>query len=259
MRQQLGALRQYNVDAVIILVSAAVLSAAELAPATEGRAAVFINRTVPESHLFSVSCDNKEGARAIADHLYATGSRRAALVCGRPGSVTDTERRHAFVARLAELGMVLTANISSGEFSYRAGHRAAVEIARSRSTDAVFCSTDILAAGVMDRLRDEFGVAIPRELSVIGFDDIDMASWPHYALTTFRYPVDAVVDRTIQLLLEWNRESIGICFDHRLSGELVIRESTAGNRHRLPATRRSERPPGRSAEHGPHDRGSTDP
>lgn len=238
MRQQLTALRQYSVDAAVVLVSAAVLPTAELSAATEGRTTILVNRTAPGSSLLSVSCDNIEGARAIADHFYALGHRRVAFLGGRPGSITDAERRDAFAARLAELGMVLTAGLSAGEFSYRAGHAAAAQIVGARSTDAVFCVTDIVAAGAMDALRGAFGVAVPDALSIAGFDDIDMASWPHYALTTFRYPVDAVVGRIVRLLVDGEGTSCEESNDHRLPGELVVRATTGPRPRRGQRSRR---------------------
>ena len=226
IRQQLVAIRQYNVGAVIILVSAEVLSGTELSRATEGRTAILLNRLAPETNLASVSCDNAQGARALADHLYALGHRRAAFVGGRAGSSTNQEREHAFIARLAELGMTLIANIGTGDFSYAAGYQAAKRIANGVSTDAVFFSTDILAAGGMDGLRDAFGVAVPEEMSIVGFDDIEMASWPHYALTTYRYPAQAVVERCISILSEKSGGYGPTSTLHRITGELVVRRST---------------------------------
>ncbi len=56
--------------------------------------------------------------------------------------------------------------------------------------DGAFCVTDLLACGFMDAARFEFGIDIPGDLCVIGFDDIDQAGWSSYALTTFRQPVE---------------------------------------------------------------------
>ena len=225
IKQQLAALRQYNVDAVVI-VSAAPLSGAALSWATEGRTTIMINRTVPDSGLSSVCCNNAEGARAIADHFHALGRRRVAFVAGVPHASANLERQHAFIERLAELGMTLSASVAGGEYSYEAGYRSALEVARAGHTEAIFFANDILAVGGLDALRDEAGLSVPGDVAVAGFDDIAMASWPRYSLTTFRQPLDAMVERTVQLVTgkaEPAETSI-----HLLPGELVVRNTTAG-------------------------------
>jgi YD repeat-containing protein len=246
VEQQLAALKQYNVDAVIIVVSAALLSGATLTWATEGRAAILVNRVVPESRLTSVCCDNADGARAIADHFYELGHRRVAFVGGLAGAFSNQERQKAFITRLAELGITLTGSVDADGFTYEAGYNAARQIARLRSTDAIFFANDIIAAGGMDALRDKFGVSIPSELAVAGFDDIEMARWPRYSLTTYRQPVDAIVDLSVRLLAtEFRNESTHDNI-HRLPGELIVRNSSLPMRETAvdvstPAKRRSTR------------------
>jgi DNA-binding LacI/PurR family transcriptional regulator len=95
----------------------------------------------------------------------------------------------------------------------------------------VFCANDILAIGFMDAARREFGLDIPGDLSVVGFDDIAMARWPSHALTTVRQPVGKMIDVTMQL--------IEMLFDsaqlkpriERIPGELVERASTREVHH----------------------------
>ncbi|MBB3950755.1 LacI family DNA-binding transcriptional regulator [Aureimonas jatrophae] len=221
--RQLVALRQYHVDAIIV-VSATVLSGATLARATEGRRAVLVNRLDDGAGLTSVCCDNVAGARAIADHFYALGRRRAAYVAGLPNTSTNLERRHSFVGRLAELGMVLTRVVDGGAYTYDAGRRAALEIARETQTDAIFFANDILAAGGLDALRDEAGLSVPGEIAVAGFDDIAMADWSHYSLTTYRQPIDEMVAIAIREVMAPAAERATVA-THRLAGELVVRRS----------------------------------
>jgi DNA-binding LacI/PurR family transcriptional regulator len=206
------------------VVSATVLSGATLARATEGRRAVLVNRLDDGAGLTSVCCDNVAGARAIADHFYALGRRRAAYVAGLPNTSTNLERRHSFVGRLAELGMVLTRVVDGGAYTYDAGRRAALEIARETQTDAIFFANDILAAGGLDALRDEAGLSVPGEIAVAGFDDIAMADWSHYSLTTYRQPIDEMVAIAIREVMAPAAERTTVA-THRLAGELVVRRS----------------------------------
>ena len=131
---QISALRRYNVDAVIIL-SATMLSGPTLGWATEGRAAILVGRVVEDADLSCVTCDNADGARAIADHFHELGRRRVAYVAGLSHTSTNMERQNAFITRVAELGMTLTTRINGGEYSYDAGRRSALEIAARHNAD----------------------------------------------------------------------------------------------------------------------------
>lgn len=225
VEEQLIALRQYNVDAVVV-VSATVLSGASLRWATEGRAAVLVNRTIPENSITSVSCNNIEGARAIADHFHAIGRKRVAYVAGLPHTSTNLERQNAFITRVAELGMVLTHCVAGGEYSYEAGYRSALEIARGERAEAIFFANDILAVGGFDALHDVARLRIPEDIAVAGFDDIALARWPRYSLTTFRQPVDAIVDMTVNLIKDHLAHPQKPATITQLSGELLVRRST---------------------------------
>ena len=228
IEEQLVALRKYNVDAVVVI-SATVLSGASLRWATEGRAAVLVNRTIPDQTLTSVSCDNVEGSRAIADHFYAIGRRQVAFVGGLTHTTTNLERQNAFITRVAELGMTLTHAVSGGEYSYEAGYRAAMEIGRAQRTEAVFFANDILALGGFDAFHDGLGLRIPEDIAMAGFDDIAMSRWPRYSLTTFSQPVDAMIEKTVELINAQLAPGEYTPTQNALSGELLVRHSTVGN------------------------------
>ena len=94
----------------------------------------------------------------------------------------------------------------AGPTSYQSGQEAARRVfGRSEAPDGVFCVTDLLALGFMDVARQEFGIAIPDDLCVVGFDDIEQAGWASYQLTTFRQPLDPMADEVVDLLLEPER------------------------------------------------------
>jgi DNA-binding LacI/PurR family transcriptional regulator len=227
VENQLAALRQYHVDAVVII-SATALSGAALTWATEGRAAVLVNRVIPEGNLNAVSCNNMHGARAVADHFHAIGSRRVAYVSGLMHTSTAAERRSGFITRAAELGMTLVGQASRNVYSYDAGYECALELARLGQVDAIFFANDTLAAGGIDALRDVAGIRVPEDIAVAGFDDIAMARWPRYSLTTYRQPLDEIVRRTVMLLQDAYAGTDGEPATHLIDGELVVRASTGG-------------------------------
>lgn len=92
--------------------------------------------------------------------------------------------------------------------------------------DAIFCANDILAIGLMDCLRREYDIAIPGDISVVGFDGISMASWPSHALTTVRQPVEKMCAFTIDLVKKLCQGKALKPRIERIPGELIERETT---------------------------------
>jgi DNA-binding LacI/PurR family transcriptional regulator len=195
----------YQVDALII---------ASLTPGNEiidvskrgGRPVILFNRHIPDSNASIVCCDNIQGGRLAADYLLDSGYQRIGYIAGQEGTSTNLMRERGFTDQLRARGHVGVI-IEQADYAYDAG-RAAVRRLFAQSgqpPDAVFCAADIIALGVLDAARYELGLQIPKDLAVIGFDDIPAASWPAYDLTTIRQPVDAMVSATIDLLKQDNQ------------------------------------------------------
>lgn len=223
---ELPLLMQYQVEAVVIA-SATISSAMAREWTATGRPAVLINRTVPHAGVTTVSCDNEAGAREIADYLLARGHRRLAYVSGKPDTSTNVERERGFRGRLRERGVELHAVVAGEEYSYGTGYRAALQLARSRP-DAVFFANDIMAVGGMDAFRHECGLRVPDDIAVVGFDDIPMASWPSYRLTTVQQPLEQMVATTVRFLAKALEGPAYAPCAHAIPGRLIERASTIG-------------------------------
>jgi DNA-binding LacI/PurR family transcriptional regulator len=222
IEEQLFAIRSYNVDAVVVI-GATVLSDKDLAWATKGRKSVILNRRTTEDTT-TICCDETAGVRAVVDHFHALGRKRIGYVAGLSKTGVGMERHTAFVTRLAELGLRLAGTAGYNDYSYPAGWRGALDLMPGRP-DAIFFASDILALGGSDALRREGGVRIPEDIAVAGFDDIAMAAWPSYALTTYRQPIQRLVDETVTRIVapgESGGRHVAI------PGDLVIRASTTG-------------------------------
>ncbi|MGH7118417.1 MAG: LacI family DNA-binding transcriptional regulator [Acetobacteraceae bacterium] len=217
-------LLQYQVDAVVVT-SATISSAMARDWTATGRSAVLFNRTVPEADIASVLCDNVGGARTLADHLVDSGHRRVAYAAGRPDTSTNVDRERGFLERLAERGVPLYARAGGEEYDYASGCRAAIALAPA-GPDCIFFANDIMALGGMDALRTTLGLHVPQDVSVVGFDDIEMAGWPTYELTTVRQPVQAMIDLTIQLVLDSLNNRGNSVVAHVVPGPLIVRKST---------------------------------
>ena len=190
---------QYQVDGLIIT-SATLSSGMADECARSGTPVVLFNRYALSSSVNAVCCDGVKGGRMVADALLDAGHQRLAYIAGEPGSSTNRDRERGFTGRLQERGTTLPWR-EQGDYGYESGYAAAQRLlARDDPPDAIFCANDLMAMGALDQAR-HMGVRVPAELSIIGFDDVPMAGWPGYSLTTVRQPVERMVDSTIQVLL----------------------------------------------------------
>jgi len=221
---ELPLLLQYQVDAVVIA-SATISSEMARVWTATGRPAVLINRTVPDAGVTTISCDNVAAARNVADYLVGLGHRRLAYVAGKPDTSTNVEREQGFRDRLRERGIDLFARVEGREYSYAAGSAAAAELARLRP-DAVFFANDIMAIGGMDAFRHDCGMRVPDDIAVVGFDDIPMAGWPSYRLTSVQQPLTHMVDVAVQFLTTALEHPATRPAKHLIPGTLIERASS---------------------------------
>jgi DNA-binding LacI/PurR family transcriptional regulator len=214
---------QYQVDGLIV--TSATLFSKSLYDCSRGGATVVLfNRYMEGNVVSSVSCDNLAAGRMVADFLLDIGHRKLAYVTGAPDSSTNRDRQQGFMTRLWERGAAKPLVVENDRYTYDAGYAAALSLLkRGGLPDAIFCASDGLALGAIDAAR-ELGIAIPDKLSVVGFDDVPMAGWNAYGLTTVRLPVEEMIDATIQLALE--QGAAGAPVARRFPGTLVQRKST---------------------------------
>ncbi|MBF9034414.1 substrate-binding domain-containing protein [Rhodobacterales bacterium HKCCE2091] len=183
-----GQFRDGRIDGVVTLdgtIPAAALDACAAA-GMDGRI-LFACEWVDGSTLPSIRSDNPKGARLAVRHLHDLGHRRIAHVTGPEGNVLTAARREGMLAERERLDLPARPEwIIRGDFSLASGHEAAARIAgmMERPT-AVFCASDMVAFGLISGLTER-GIDVPGDISVIGFDDIDMSEYYVPALTTIR-------------------------------------------------------------------------
>ena len=176
-----------------------------------------------------VSSDNTEGARLAIRHLHALGHRRIAHVTGPDGNVLTAARREGMVAERARLGLPARPDwIIRGDFSLESGHDAATRIlAMAERPTAVFCSADMVAFGLISGLQAG-GLRVPEDISVVGFDDIEMSAYYVPALTTIRQDRQRLGSSAAKALLDRFSRPAGLPIpDVAIPVELVVRASTA--------------------------------
>lgn len=221
----LPTLLQYSPDVAIVL-AATMSSEMVTACRAAGTPVVLFNRYVPGSGAAAVYCDNLDGGRQVADALAAAGHKRLAYIAGLPDTSTNTDRLQGFVDRCRELGLDDPIVEDGGSFTYEAGFTALKRLLDRRNPpDAVFCANDIIAIGALDAARRELGLSVPKELSVVGFDDISMAAWPSYSLTTLRQPMNAMIEMTIDEAQRLLAQPQAQAEEHKIPGRLIRRGS----------------------------------
>lgn len=214
-----------SVDAIAVMTSE--VNEASLQRAVKaGVPVVLMNQRSLEEKYPNVLVDYSTGFREALDHLLALGHRDIGFISG-PQSLNSSERRkEAFKAALKAHGLsVRTEWISAGDMRLEGGRRAMERLlaCKPRPT-AVLASNDLMAVGALQAAR-ESKVRVPKDLSLIGFDDLPIASMVHPALSTIRHPRRQVAARAYAAL------------QHALKGEsvaevvlhphLVVRDSTA--------------------------------
>jgi LacI family transcriptional regulator len=164
---------------------------------------VLLNRASDDDSVDTVVSDNRAGGSLAAELLVAHGHRRIAFVGGPENTSTSRDREAGFVERLAALRAPLDPRLRRiGQFSHQSGYHLCLELlALDPRPTAIFAANDVVAFGVLDAAR-RLGVRVPEELSVIGFDDIDMARWEGFGLTTIRQPLAEMARAAAGLLLE---------------------------------------------------------
>ncbi len=225
MERALPMALQYQVDGIIVT-SATLTSRLADECARAGTPVVLFNRYAIDSKVNAVCLDSVAGARLIADALLDAGHQRLAYIAGEASSSTNRDREKGFTERIQEREHTLYLR-ESGDYSYESGLVAARQmLSRTDRPDAIFCANDLMAMAALDVARRELGIKVPEELSIVGFDDVAMASWPAYSLTTFRQPIDRMVDATIEVLLNALEHPNGERIIRWIPGQLVQRTSS---------------------------------
>ncbi|QHE88594.1 LacI family DNA-binding transcriptional regulator [Hydrogenophaga sp. BPS33] len=201
----LAEILQYQVDAIVI--ASAMLSQDLAQQCVDSGVPVVLFNRLPDvdttrPHTISVSSDNHEGGRLVAQHLVERGHRRIAFLAGLENSSTNVERERGFVEGLRDAGHSVWKR-AVGHYSFERAQAATLELFEgTERPDALFAANDHMAIAAMDVLRHQLGLRVPQDVSVVGFDDVPQAAWGSYQLTTVVQDVPAMVEATVTLLKE---------------------------------------------------------
>jgi LacI family transcriptional regulator len=200
--------------------------------AANGRPLVLVNRATDDDALPSVVPDDSDGMRQAVAHLAALGHRRVAHLAGPFELSTGVHRHEGFVQGMRAAGLTVEHDlVAAGSlFTEAEGARQCRELLeRARDFTAVLAGNDLLALGCLDALRDA-GLECPRDVSVVGFNDMDWSKRFSPPLTTVRVPHHRLGIAAADLLLERLADAGAPVRHVVLPVELVVRGSTAAPR-----------------------------
>ena len=222
-------LNSKEADGLIFLGHRLPEAAAALARAAAPRCAPIVNGCEfnPRLGIPSVHIDNARAASDAMHLLYDLGHERIGVITGPLVSPLSRDRLRGASTTAKKRGAG-DLTIIGGDFSVESGAEAAHRLlAGPRPPTAMFCFNDEMAMGVLDYARHK-RIRVPRDLSVVGFDDIRFARYTDPALTTVAQPMRAIGEGTVRLLLSILNDDAATPDSVTLPHTLITRASTAG-------------------------------
>ena len=233
-RQALEHLLEFRTAGLILVGS--VIPAPAIEAAARSTPIVLVTRRTRSAGVDSIMIDEAAAGRLVIDHLAALGHERIAHIDGGPGAAAS-QRRRGYEAAMASAGLADQIRVVAGEYTEAAGEAGAAALfpapGRSgpRSADpvrptAVYGANDLVAAGVLAQLERD-GLDVPRDVSVVGYDNTALAELGLLSLTTVDQPRAEMGRLAVQCLLERVGAERRRAIRHELPPALVVRRTTA--------------------------------
>ncbi|EPC02039.1 hypothetical protein L861_20515 [Litchfieldella anticariensis FP35 = DSM 16096] len=213
---------QFQVDGLIFLGTVLRDELVELAQQIRHIPLIVLYRNCMDPNIQVVSTDGYRAGREIAALLIEQGYRRIGYMTGLISESTQLRRLEGFRDGLAEHGLAVEEILEGGHYQRACGYRTLERyletMVPAERVEALFCENDILAIGALDALhkRGEVG-----SMGIVGFDDIEEAASPSYALTTYRQPLEQLVSEAVRRISLRDAAPRR----HLVPGELIIRDS----------------------------------
>lgn len=175
----------------------------------------------------SIRVDNVRAAEMVVEHLVALGHRRIGVITGLQENVHTQDRFQGYRQGLSNAGLKFEPKlVVEGNFSMPSGQNAGRQFAEMKQPPtAIFCMNDEMAIGASQGLK-AYGLSIPEQVSIVGFDDIDYAKYNDPPLTTIAQPAEAMGTIATDLLLQLIDGQTLSRTEYVLPFEFILRDST---------------------------------
>lgn len=186
---------------------------------------ILLNREVSSDYVISVMIDNRKAAYEAVRFMLQQGYPEIAYLGGPEDSPDNRDRFIGYRQALDEVGLTVEAKwCLQGDFTKEGGYKAAKRLTEGVLPSAIFAANDEMAIGLMEGLQAA-GIAIPEEVAVAGFDDIQLASYVRPALTTVRQPMYELGSMAAKLLFRLLKHGQANGESVVLETQLVTRDS----------------------------------
>ena len=195
----LDMLLQYNVDGVIVASSTLPQAFVESCRAAGLQLVHAFGRADASSTILVAGVDNVQGGRLAGRLLVERGYRRIAFLGGPEGASSTVDRLAGLRQQLNKVGLAPVATVFGQSYSHEDGRLLMRQLLTEGRFDCVFCGDDILAIGAIDACHLSH-VGVPEKIGILGFNDIAMAAWPSYNLTTIRQPIGDIIKAAVDMV-----------------------------------------------------------
>lgn len=186
---------------------------------------IIFARTSANPDTISIAVDDIAATREIAQYVMDRGYRKPLYLAGPRTVSAHLMRKETFIEVWKNHFGVEPASVPVASYDSVLASEVVTETLRARDPsdypDIIVCENDALALGTIDTIRHEFGLRVPDDIAVIGFDDVPQAASPNYRLTTYRQPLTDMANYLVDVL----ESSESTIRDRTFRGNLVIRES----------------------------------
>ncbi len=174
-----------------------------------------------------VNSKNLEGAYKAVKHLIEYGHREIAHICGDMNKFSGFKRLEGYKKAVRESGLAIRKEyIVVGDFTENSGYKCAKQLlSKNNNITAIFVSNDTMAIGAM-RFIKEAGLKIPDDISIVGYDDINIARYISPSLTTIRVSLLDMASIAVKNLINYIENGSTFSEYNTVSSDLIIREST---------------------------------
>lgn len=192
---------------------------------------VIVDRMMPGINSDSVMTDNEKGGYLATSHLIQLGHRKISCIRGPSGISPSANRFTGYCRALEEHKIPLDETfILDGDFHFQSGYTNTLDLLKlDNPPTAIFALNDLMAVGAIAAAQ-KIGKNVPTDISIIGFDDIDLAAYVHPPLTTISQPKYEIGVMATNLLLDRIQDNNRQPRSRTLDIKLLIRESTASPR-----------------------------
>lgn len=226
-KEAIKLLKSRRVDGMIVSLSVNDKTREELNELAKNKFPVVqIDRNIPGVNIPTVSIDNIKASQGVVNYLSEMGHTKIAHITGNLDVISAQDRLEGYTKGLAGAGLeYIRAWIKEGDYSKESGYKKMREILRGDSIPtAVYAANDMMALGVYQAVLEE-GLTIPEDISVVGYDDIEITSLITPRLTTVFQPKHLLGEKAVKLLVnKINKPDLDFA-DQILNTELIIRDS----------------------------------